>query len=347
MASCAVVVDPLFERLEFLVRDGRPHALERARTLFGSQRELDALLQKIRDSCRHAGPSGNVIVDLTPFPSLGAEKRVATFLDASRDLKFMAVVRSSVAYDLLKDASHIASVLLDDESYKPKEAVFPGPARNRLRTFYKTNMEPLDFIAFRRALAEAELLAMSAQFVRRPPPGARYVQLHDRAWANQWIDVKAILREPRKGFYLAYLMGYLLTRGYTADLDEDSLIVTNNIAYVLAVYLARIIENRPLVMIDRLGPFPRLTPMRVDAIENLRQKRFCLVEDVVSTGREVDMAALLAVLRDAEIRRAVCVFDLEVARPRLVPSSSLISLCRPSRKLRWRQVPAYARESSG
>ena len=184
-------------------------------------------------------------------------------------------------------------------------------------------------------------MRVAQQSLRDPPGGTRFGRLHDGAWANMWIDVKAALGDPRSAFFAAYQMGYCLTRGFSLPLDEDAFVVCNNNSLLMASFLHQLFPGKELVVLDRLGPYPSFRGARTAALDRIDGKKVVLLEDVVSTGREVDMTQLACLLRQAEVTKVVCLFSLEVARSRLLPESSLLSLCRPSRRLRYLRKPMY------
>ncbi|HKJ31955.1 MAG TPA: hypothetical protein VKA34_09000, partial [Balneolales bacterium] len=63
----------------------------------------------------------------------------------------------------------------------------------------------------------------------------------------------------------------------------------------------RIFEDKQLVIIDRLFPYPKFSPLRADSLFHLQKKKICIIEDVIATGREIDLLILLALTQEAEV----------------------------------------------
>lgn len=59
------------------------------------------------------------------------------------------------------------------------------------------------------------------------------------------------------------------------------------------------------------------------------------------------MLRLLLFSRNARIDRVISLFDLEIASPLLLQKASLMSLCRPSREIKYERLPKYALEEQG
>ncbi|MDO8848378.1 MAG: hypothetical protein Q7W51_08350 [Coriobacteriia bacterium] len=188
---------------------------------------------------------------------------------------------------------------------------------------------------------EERLMGFARSAIRRPPENTRYLPLHDGAWANMWIDVKTLLQESSFAFFAAYQIGYRLSRGYRDEFPEDAIVASNNTAYVLASLLQALFSHKQLVMIDRLGPLPDLTELWLLGLERIGAKRLCWIEDVMSTGRELDMTQLVVRQYNAEVTQAVCLFDLEVAKSRLMSPSKIESLCRPSKAIGYSRLAKY------
>ena len=134
----------------------------------------------------------------------------------------------------------------------------------------------------------------------------------------------------------------MLTHGYRDQLIEDAFVVANNTSYVMAIFLNKIFSDKELVIVDRIGVYPSLTRTTIVTLQGIQGKRLCMIEDVVSTGREVDLVYLLSFLQGGGVGRVICLFDLEIASPLLLKGDRLIALCRPSPNLKYKRVAKYA-----
>jgi orotate phosphoribosyltransferase len=121
--------------------------------------------------------------------------------------------------------------------------------------------------------------------------------------------------------------------------DGITLVVGNDTAAVLATHVRLVLGSTVSVAVfDRLGPFPYLAKPRLDAFPPLGAN-VVIIEDVVSTGREIDLIALLALIRGSEVKRVVAVYDLQVAVPLLVPRDAVRALSQPARALNYVRLP--------
>lgn len=338
-----VIIDPLFEHLRLLIQSGEKKCLEKSIALYGSERDMDRLQQLI-SRISATKKKKQLLVDLSPIPSLGAQKRFLSLLELNKKIPFIIAIRSSMALEQFKYLKDISVLLIDDNSGIIIESHFNGKNKKKLNLIYSEHFKGKTIVEVRKTYFHEYLLQLSKDFVKDPPAGSRYIQLHDKAWANKWIDVKAILRSSRTSLLLAYQMCYALTDGFANELSEDIFLVGNNTAYLLAILINKIFEEKQLTIIDRLGPFPKFSSTRADSFYQLKKKKVCIIEDVVATGREVDLLALLALVQDAEINRAVCVFDLECASSKFIDSDKIISLCKPSCELDYERIPKYIGE---
>ncbi len=281
------------------------------------------------------------MVDLSPLPSLGAQKRFSSLLELNKRIPFIVVVRSSMALEQLQLLKNISVLVTEDETGKVIESNFYGKGSRKIKDIFQSHISEKTIVEIRQEYFAQFLMNLSQEYIRQPPHGSRYIKLHDDTWANKWIDVKAILRNSNLALLIAYHMGYSLTDGYNKEVDEDIFIVGSNTAYILGLFLNRIFEDKKLIIIDRLGPFPNFSSLSANVLRQLNRKQVCIVEDVNATGREIDLMTLLALSNNAEVKRSICVFDLECAASRFLNESKLLSLCKPSEGLNYKRLPKY------
>lgn len=334
-----VLVEPLLERAQELVANCEEHALEQALTLFGTARDVGRLEAAIRIAGRDA--SVLPVVDMTPFQSTGAQSRLKGLSSLYAEVPFLLLARQRFALEQFEWVAGVTCAVCD-ENHQIIEIVNPGDGRqsNRFR-IHPALVRGGDILQLHSAWVEQRLLELIPNAVREPENGMRYLELHDGAWANKWLDVKSLLRTPSVAFFTAYEVGYALTDGYSRDLDEDVIVASNNTAFVIASLLQQLFDHKQLVMIDRLGPVPNIARLWLLGLDRVDNKRICMIEDVMSTGREVDMTEIIARVHHAEISRAISMFDLEVASSRLVSKNRLLALCRPSKEIQYSRLPKY------
>jgi hypothetical protein len=144
-----------------------------------------------------------------------------------------------------------------------------------------------------------------------PDTGDR-IRVPSKRYVSKWLNMKQLLAKPAIAFFLAYEMGAILTNGYTDDVDDiDVIASSNNTGLVLASHLSQIL-SKPLMIIDHLGPVSRLVSGRLPAAF---ETRICLVEEVVATGREADLANLYLQLRGATLEYILIAAKIGLALP--------------------------------
>ncbi len=298
-------------------------------------------LQQLITKVASQNKEKKVLVDLSPLPSLGAQKRFSSLLELNKRIPFIVVVRSSMALEQLQLLNNISVIVTEDETGKIIKSNFYGIDGDEIRSIFQNSTNSNSIVEIRKDYFSHMLMNHSKDYIRLPPHGSRYIKLHDDTWANKWLDVKEILKDSNLALLIAYHMGYSLTDGYNKELDEDMFVVGNNTAYILGLFLNRIFEDKRLVIIDRLGPFPNFSTFNANVLRLLNRRQVCIVEDVNATGREIDLMTLLVLSNNAEVKRSICVFDLECAVSRFLKRSNIISLCKPSRFLNYKRLPKY------
>jgi hypothetical protein len=337
-ATKAIFIEPLLQKLEVLIKGGERNPLTKAMTMFGAPDDIDSLTKAIE---RHEELKPWPLIDFTPFVSigLGSQTRIQRFGGLYRRRPFFIVVRQGTALEQLAALRDIATIICDDQ-HKIIKVIHPD---EKIDSGYgKLLAKGTDLFQTHSAWVHQVLGENLDSCISRPPEGRRYVKLHDETWANLWIDVKAMVQDPRLAIFVAYQMAYALTHGYREQLIEDAFVVANNTSYVIASFLNQIFDDKDLVIVDRLGVYPSLTRTKIVALQGIQGKRLCMIEDVVSTGREVDLVHLLSFLQGGSIERVVCLFNLDIASPLLAKADSLISLCRPSLALKYKRLAKYS-----
>jgi orotate phosphoribosyltransferase len=334
-------IEPLLLKLADMIKDGQKDCLDKSLTYFGSQDDVQTLAKHVESTYKNDGSL--IAVDFTPFVSLGNPIRMRALGGLYARIPFLVVARKGIAYEQLQALSNISILVCEEKTADIVDFYFSGKWKLQLERAAKKSglMKGKSFLEVHRKWADESLLDLIPGSIRKPPHGIRYLPLHDGAWANAWIDVKKIVSNPTAAFFIAYQMGYLLTSGYAEDFVEDGIVVGNNTALILAVFLNAIFDKKELVILDRLGPYPNLSELRFMRLERVEGKQLCMVEDVISTARELDMTQLIMFLNKAEVKKAICLFDLEIASSRFIDRDNILSLCKPSTRISYRRIPRY------
>ncbi len=343
MAKITVFIEPLFDKINQLARMGRPNCLQQAITLFGDEFDINLLVSRIADT--YTSNSNNLIfLDFLPLMSLGTRTRLHKLEELYDDIPFVVIAKEGIVFERLKTLKNISLIICDNEN-KVTNLYFSGKWKKSLSKLVPKRISVDDSIlAFHNQYIENYLIDIIPTSLRTPPKKTRQHKsqpFSDGTWANLWIDVKAILNNPEVSFFIAYQMAYLLTNAFSKDIQEHGFVVGNNTAYVLASFLQLIFDNKELIMIDRLGPYPKLSKTRLIDLGIAEGKRYCMVEDVISTGRELDLTHLIVYLNDSFIERVITLFDLEVASSRLINDANIMALCKPSAEIGYIKYPKY------
>lgn len=338
-----IFIEPLLSKIKTLVKEGQKDCLKKSMTLFGSESDIKTLSESIRKQ-HEIDKNRLLLVDFTPLLSLGTHTRLHSLEKLYNEIPFIVVAKQGIVFEQLKSLRNISTIVCNKNT-EIINFLFIGKWNKKFKKVVPKELKQgQNVLETHGDWVENTLLEIIPDSIRKPPTGTRYLPLHDGAWANLWIDVKSIVKEPEIAFFIAYQIGYLLTRGYSENLREEGFVVGNNTAYILASFLHQIFDKKELVMIDRLGPYPNLSKTRLIGLERIEGKKLCMVEDVMSTGRELDMTQLIVYLHKAEIVRAVCLFNLEIALSRLIPEDKILFLCKPSNKIGYKRFPKYAKQ---
>ena len=310
----------------------------KALTLYGTESDIAVLAQLVE---KEYDRRRVLVVDFTPFLTLGTQTRLHRLADVYNQFPFVVLVKKGIVLEHLGTLGKI-STIVTDESYNVIKSSFVGKRKVELQRKCEVCMgSGQNAFALHSNWVEDKLYKVIPDCIRTPPQGRRYIRLADDTWANLWIDVKSILSDPSTALFVAYQLGYLLSKGYTQIPEEEVFVASNNNAYVIASFLQQIFHQKELIMLDRLGPYPSLSRTRLLEAQGVEGKICCVVEDVLGTGREIDLTTLLVFLAKGRVQRVACMYDLQIASPLLVRDQEVISLCKPSPRVRYQRQPKY------
>ena len=311
--------------------------------VFAERSDIRAVTEGIRDTSE----SGRfpVLLDLSFVRALGDTARLQPILDIRRKSPFAVVVReglASRATDVIKQVPHI--VLGESLSVISIElGGLPAEHEEALSGLLRPGS---DWIPVREGLVERRIASLAASAIEETPVTQRYITLPDGTAANKWLASKRLLTNATVAVEWATEIALRLTKYLAIERpDATAFVAGNNCGYLLMSYVQRLLPSIPVFMIDRLGPYPHLSDLRVGALQRLFGHKVCVIADVVSTGRELDLMHSYLRHADASILQAVSVFDLEVARP-LAATCEITALCRASRFLDYVRIPRYSTEAA-
>ena len=322
-----IIIEPHMEKTKNNLRDGQN------RPISGSGVLKDAEIHFLERSFNSQAEI--LLVDLLSFSDLGSGRieTLKKLLPKNKNIHFIlkkgSLEKKFQEYEL--------PYLLFDENFKLN--------KNSNKTDF--DFEIKDYKNFKLKIIESRILRWIKDATITPPENNKWITLQDGTKANKWIDIKGLVRDPEKSFYIAYQIGYFLSKGYTdVELKEtDGFIVANNNAVSVASLLS-IFFAKPLFIIDKLGPSPRVNPKWLIEIGHaLEGKKLIIIEDVISTGREVDLFYFFLIYHRVEVKKIFSIVDLNCAFPILPEQSLVVSLCKPSINLKYKRILAYQKEN--
>ena len=289
-------------------------------------------IQRIHSLLAEGKKKGTVLIDFTPFSNLGTESRYEKMKKWDWKGAYVVVRDGPLVGEFKKNG---IPMLIDDK-------------RSKVTQSFSTleNMTKVNYANLHGKYVEKKLLKLLNKNIRKPQRKVDWIKLKDGEGVNMWFDIKGVIEDPKNLLFIGYQLGYLLTDAYSTYIKEDGFIVSNNNAWALASLLATRFEKE-LYIVDRLGPSPRVNIKWLQEIGyNINGKRLIIVEDLISTGREVDLLYFFLDYIGVEVRRIISLFDLQKAGPILNGSSgkklTLLSLCRPLPKISgYKQIPKY------
>jgi len=339
-----IIIEPLRYRMAFLLKNGERSILSKSQALFGTEEDIATLCSEIDNAHSHKPPRA-IVVDMTSLLTCGTQTRLQSIVSLAQRIPFLLVAKRDLLAQYPSLVKSVSAVVLSEGG-----KVIDSAIQNK----WKRSLEPVikqylsngrDFLEVHSEWSESVFMSIVKGAVRVPPVGDKLLPLHEGAWANKWIDVKQLLHDPNMAFFIAYQMAYIATHGFSAPLEADAIVVGNNTAYCMATLIHHIFDYLDLIVIDRLGPFARLPEAFLLGLERINRKRLCMVEDVISTGREIDLMQMLIYLEGAQLTTVVALFDLEISRCRLVHDTCIHSLCRPSVRIQYKRKPRFLKHN--
>jgi hypothetical protein len=357
-------IDPVPSKAQRFLQAGESDALLRARMVWGEQSDYDSLCERLE-----VLPDDGLlrVVDLTSVQSLGERARLKPLEDYGSRHPTVMVLRRGVAmrYSEIIRNPPVSLVTVDegvssdDGSRMPPFNIYSVDLPKAAK-----DSDPLshyDFFGVGRSWSSvswwltnhrlATLVCNHA--LRRPPENHRY-SLPDGTEANLWLDVKKLISEPGNAIEVAYYCARTITSEFRGLQRQDgsqapfTLLVGNHPAAAIATLVRALIGPCVgIAVFDQMGPQAYLARARIDVMRPL-PREVIIIEDVLSSGREIDFIALLALVRGSDITQVICVYDLEIAHPRLIPPARVVSLSRPAKLANYSRsaiVPLRNREA--
>ncbi len=350
MSTSFNIFDPLPASILGAHKEGHPEVLAHARMTFGQAREIYALTEHLKD--RSKG-SDLAVLDLTCVQSLGDALKFAPLRQLADQRATAVVVRRALAakYNRLFEPGPFATIIIgseDDGKGIMEEVRCPSGGKDFEALLgsagFLVDAPYRDLYIRSREVWLTDLVKAS---LRAPPPGKRYHLLGDGTRANYWLDVKQVVGHTEIGFEIGYHIAREISHDFSRRCENTTLVVGNNTASVLATHVRLVLGPTVSVSVfDRLGPFAYLAKARLDAIAPMNDNAI-IIEDVISTGREVDLIALLALVSGREIKAVYTVYHLDIAEPLLVPRKIVQALARPAKSLNYLRRPAVSSDENG
>ncbi len=255
-------------------------------------------------------------IDFTSFDVIRLDKRREAMISLSKEYEFLAIARdNSVGQELVQLGYFPVAICRNDgiikQAYQNRMDDITFSKYNKMLNKYNNYDDIHNFWVdsiLRNKIRDNLIYAKNYRFNNTV-----------NANMNLFIDIKNIIREYWMSFYIAYQIGHKLSNGYTNSLEEKGFIACNNTAYVIASMLQLIFDSKSLIYLDKLIAKRKTNIAKLNiAKREIQKNNLIIIEDIVATGREVDMLYILTRLLDGYINRAASVIKYSFAKTRLL-----------------------------
>lgn len=358
------MLDPLKYRLLDLLHEGEVRPFHSARQGYGTAADIDIFIQKyteyeemfrlkklgyLSDEKRYA------FIDLTPFERIGELEYLVQKLEEFKELKPVLLVMSK--FLLLRILAKFPNLTLLIAYYDtsgnfveffPTDALVPNYLYSQIINDVKQSETQQTLRALRRRFASQQLFNVllhnnglvlpSSNLPHKVVQfgGRLFFEMANKMLVSSFLSIKDICQDYTSLLDIAYETLVEITDHFTREEEPlgsfDYLVCANNTSLIIGSLLQMIL-NKQVIAIDRLGPIPRLPKQKDQLSEKLQRKRVIIIEEVVSTGGEVDRTVLFLASLGAEIKKIIATYNLNVGRAMLPGANQLVSLCQPKEEL--------------
>ncbi len=362
-----LVIDPLKVKIFSLLKEGHTRTLNSGLLHYGTQEDFLELQKEISNSllnsCEnynlHYQPRNYFFTDFTPFFRLGDDVVYDSLLNMLDSFSFpipVLLIKSDAIYFEIrkKICSHNIPVVFFLSNGNIKEIINTDKHKYLINDIkndiLSTNPGKIsDLISFRTWVANQSLtrILLLSKSLDIPHPndkntknisGSYYLEMQNNMLVTCYLNLKLFGVNPRFLMDAAYeivlrILFYFTNEEYPLE-EFDYILTTNNTALFLSSIIQAIID-KPLFIIDRMGPIPKIQYQSVFLEKKLGGKRVLLFEEVIATGSEVDRSILYLNFYNCSITNIIALYNLEVGTPRLTKKYNFFSLCTPRQELRY------------
>lgn len=345
------VIDPLKLKIRQLLADGQANPLNQARLRYGTEDDLNILLNEIKQF--KPDSKNYVFIDFTPFERIGHPDRFIKELSSITHTRPIILTFTNSVFSGKKDLPLINVQFNDDGQLA---GIYGGSLEDKsLKETIKRDIPITEgnsaLRLLREAVAERKLtdLLFGANCLdipcRADKPetvklisGRYYRKMTNGMLVSCYLNLKEIGRSPDTLLTLAYELIVSIMANFQRNVTPldtfDYLVTPNNTALFLTSCVQAILE-KPVLCIDRLGPIPALHIHSPRLYDVLHDRKVILIEEVIATGNEVDRTVFFLHSKKANISKIYSFYNLQVGKPMLADESLIVSLCRPKEELQY------------
>ena len=350
-----VIIDPLRLKIQELLEDGQANPLNQARLRYGTEKDLDILIEEIKWIKTHKRKY--IFIDFTPFERIG---RVQNFISRLNELDEIRPVLMVISDSLINEfKKHYTEIPILVAKYQLdgffQELIGGSEVDSNIKDSVLTDLifktEEADLIKFRKIVTQQNLIRIlfnpnCLDVPRQTDPthtveeisGRYYRVMPNDMLVSCYLNLKEIGNNYKSLTKVAYEIVLEIYQYFTREVDPinqfNVLVTPNNTSLFLASAVQAII-GKPIICIDKLGPIPALNLNSELLSKFLKEQHVVLIEEVTATGNEIDRAIFFLNNMKATIFKIIAIYNLEVGQPMLEKKENIISLCKPKKELKY------------
>lgn len=354
MVDSMEIIDPLIIKIQELLTLGAPNPLNQARLRYGSEEDIRTVSKILADY--QSEINQYVFVDFTPFERIG---HLDTLLDSLKQFQktkpVLLIVSETILGELRRLTPELPIMVIKFTGQGKFEKIMGGSkSDHNLREIVLKEVKSKtgeDLINFRKRVADYNLTkllyepgcldipsAMDSKFRHIYLSGRYYRIMPNDMLVSCYLNLKQIGKSYKALTAISYEIVLAIMEYFKRDFDPlkkfEFLVSPNNTSLFLAASVQAILE-KPVIIVDKLGPIPalNLNTRRLSGL--LDGKTVIVIEEVVATGNEVDRSILFLSNLNSEVHKIIALYNLEVGNPLLLKENQMISLCRPKKALKY------------
>lgn len=357
-----MIVDALRIKIEFEMKRGVGNPLNISRNQY-SRPDFAPLTSEIEKA---KVQTSIFLIDLTPFVRIGAFDELLERLSNISDVSIGLLVCQDFANDERPSIENSTLPVFEfDFSGKFREVhEKQGLADTSIKDYFqrvsREEASKTTLRGIRKTVAQQNLENLlgkdgAVHYPEKPLPfvpvtvpikGQSFQILPNGMLVSRYINFKQMGRDIPWLIRLAYepvleFMDYFLSERIS---DSDNKVPVNgSVEFIVvpnqtALFVASMVQKitrKQVVVIDKLGPIPRLHAQEERLKNKLAGKDVAIFVEVTGTGSEIDRTIMFLNFLGARVKKIIALYDMEIGRPYLADGMEYVSLCKPKGLLEY------------